>query len=558
MSALARRFVPLALLLALAGCGKKPDANSPLAFVPADTPYVFANLAPLPQPVLDQWSNMTREVWPLSLAMYGRMLDKAEQQDAVAIKAARALLEEISQHMSAGTTEQLGIKGSTQMAVYGVGLLPVARLQLANPGTLRAALARVEAKAGARLPTARLGDLEYWALPLDEAVALMAIVDGHLVLSLAPAKASDDLRRQLLGLTRPAKSLDSEILAALNKRYGYTPYSSGYVDFVRIVEFLGDEANPVRRELATAVLGDKMPSMDPTCKAEARAIASKFPRAVMGYTELTPRRMAIHAQLEMEPTLAKDFAASLVGAPGTAGAAEGLMDFSLSVPVLRQKTFWLKQAKAVVDQPYACADLAEINESFAKFRQSLDVTIPPPASDLSGVRVTLSKLDFAAGMDKPDMAGKLVVALNNPAGAVAMAQLALPALKDLKLAPDGKPVALPADLAPPPVPPLYVAMSDRALALSAGAGEQAALETFLNAPGASEPVFLRMHFTGAMYARFGGLFDKIGGLLPEDQRADIETQKQMFALYGKWIDRIEFTLTAKPDGVALLETVATH
>jgi predicted regulator of Ras-like GTPase activity (Roadblock/LC7/MglB family) len=560
MYAYARRVVPLALLLALAACSKKPDANSPLAFVPADTPYVFANLEPTPQPVLDQWSQMTREVWPLSLGMYQRMLDKAQADapDATAIKAARAVLDEISAHVSAGTTEQLGFKGSTHIAVFGVGILPVARLQLADPNALRAAIARVETKAGAQLPKAKLGEVEYWTVTSDKIQLLMAVIDNQLVLSVAPAAVSDDVRKQLLGITRPAKAFDIENLTTLNKRYGYTPYSSGYLDVVRLVDFLGDDANPLRRELSGAVFGEALPPMDATCKAEARSIAAKFPRIVMGYTELAPKRMTIHAQLEMEPALAKDFAASLSGAPGTGVKPEGLFDFSLALPVLKQKSFWQKQAKAVVDQPYQCADLASLNESFAKFKQSLDTTIPPPASDIAGLRMAMTKLDFAGGMEKPDVSGKIVVALNNPAGAVAMAQLALPTLKDLKLVPDGKPVALPPGVAPATAPPLFFAMNDKALAVSAGAGEETTLSAFLAAPAANESVFMRMHFSGAMYARLGGMFDMMAPLIPEEQRADIDTQKQMFKLYEKWIDSAEFSITAKGDGVSLLETVVTR
>lgn len=557
MFAYARRVVPFALLLALAACGKKPDADSPLAFVPADTPYVFANLEPTPQPVLDEWSKMTRDIWPLSLDMYRRMLDKAEQQDAVAVKAARAVLEELSQHVAAGTTEQLGIKGSAHVAIYGIGVLPVLRLQLADPDALRATIARVEAKAGAQLPKAKLADIEHWAMTVDKAQFVLAIIGKQLVFSVVPASASDDLRKQVLGLTLPAKPFDPDTLVALNRQYGYTPYSSGYVDIVRFVEFFGNEADPIRRELAAALPGDALPTFDATCKAEVGAIAAKFPRIVMGYTELAPKRMTIHAQLEIEPNLAKEFAASLTGAPGTGAAPEGLLDFAVALPVLKQKSFWQKQAKAAVEKPYACADLAELNEAFAKMKQSLDTTIPPPASDLSGLRVTMNKLDFAAGADKPEVSGKLVVALSNPAGAVAMAQLALPGLKDLKLVADGKPVALPAGVAPASVPPLFLAMNDRALAVSAGAGEEATLEAFLNATAAADSQFMRMHFSGAMYARMGNVFDVMAPLLPQEQRDEFETQKQMFKLYEKWIDRVEFSLTAKNDGISLIETFTT-
>lgn len=558
MFATARRLVPLALLLALAACAKKPDPDSPLAFVPADTPYVMANLEPMAQPVLDQWTSMSREVWPISLEMYRRMLDKAEPQDSVQIKTARAVLEEVSANITANTPEKLGFKGSTHAAVYGIGLLPVLRLQLADPDALRATIARVEAKAGAKLPTANLGGQDYWSLTLEKVQLLFAVSGKQLVLSVAPATISDELRKQLLGITRPAKTLDPEVLVALNKRHGYTPQGSGYVDIARLMDFYTNEADPVRRELAQALPGDALQKVDPVCKTELGQIASRFPRMSLGYTELDTKRMTLHAQLDMDAALAKDFTAAWSAAPGTGGKAEGLLDFSLSLPVLKQKAFWLKQAKAVTDQPYACPDLADLNDAFANLKKSLDTTIPPPASDLTGLRVSLSKLEFKSDKEAPDYAGKLLVALTNPAGAVAMGQLALAPLKDLKLMPDGKPVALPADLAPAQLPPMFAAMNSSALALSAGAGEEAGLSAYLDAPAANKVVFLRTYFSGNLYAQFGSMMEKFAMFLPEEQRADLDSQKKLFDLYQKWIDHAEFSLTATDQGLVFIEVIQTR
>lgn len=558
MSATARRLVPLALLLTLAACAKKPDPDSPLAFVPADTPYVMANLEPVSQPVLDQWTSMSREVWPISLEMYRRMLDKVEQQDSAGVKAARAVLEEVATHLAANTPEKLGFKGNTHAAVYGIGLLPVLRLQLADPEALRATVARVEAKAGAKLPVANLGGLDYWSVSVEKAQLLFAISGKQLVLSVAPAAISDDLRKQLLGVTRPAKTLDPEVLVALNQRHGYTPQGSGYVDIVRLMDFYTNEADPVRRELVKALPAEAMPAVDPVCKTELGQIAGHFPRISLGYTELDTKRMTLHAQLDMDATLARDFTAAWTAAPGTGGKAEGLLDISLSLPVLKQKAFWLKQAKAVTDKPYACPDLADLNDAFANLKKSLDTTIPPPASDLTGLRVSLSKLEFKSEKEAPDYAGKLLVALTNPAGAVAMGQLALAPLKDLKLLPDGKPVALPADLAPAQLPPMFAAMNNSALALSAGAGEEAGLGAYLEAPAANKVVFLRTYFSGSLYAQFGSMMEKFAVFLPEEQRADMASQKKMFELYQKWIDHAEFTLTATDQGLVFVEVIQTR
>jgi predicted small lipoprotein YifL len=557
MPLLARRVIPLALLLALAGCGKKADPDAPLAFVPADTPYVLANLDAMPQPLVDEWTKLSREALPLSLAMYTRMLDRLDstEQARAEVKAARAVLEEIKQHAAAGTLDQLGVKGSTHAAFYGIGVLPVFRLQLADPQQLRAAVARVEARAGAKLPTAKSGELEHWSLTLDKAQLLAAISGNHLVLSLAPASASEDLRKRLLGVTPPAKPLDPQALVTLNKRYGYTNLGSGYVDSVRLVEFIANEADPVRRELAVSIGGEEIKPLPEVCKQELQQIAARFPRLAFGYTALGPKSMTIHGQLEMDGTLAKEFAAAWTGAPGSAGKAEGLLDFSLALPVLKQKNFWLKQAKAAVEKPYACEALSELNDGFAKLRQSLDTTIPPPASDLTGIRLVLSRINFEAGAEKPDFAGKLLLGLSNPASVLAMGQLAVPALKDFKLAADGQPAALPQGMIPTEMPPLFAAMNDKALAVSAGAGEEAGLAAFLTAPAAAEPLFLRARFSGAMYGQLGGMMDKFAILLPEEQRADMDTQKQMFALYEKSINFAEFDMTAKDDGVAFYETI---
>ncbi|TDR39718.1 hypothetical protein DFR29_115108 [Tahibacter aquaticus] len=553
MPALARRLTPLALLLALAGCGSKPAADSPLAYVPADTPYVIANLEPTPQAVLDQWTAMTKEMLPISLGMYQRALDKIGSADSTGVKAARALLDELAQHMAQGSLAPLGLSGSAHVAIYGIGLLPVMRLELADPAALRAAIARVEAKAGAPLPLAKLGELEYWSLQADKAVVLMAISGKHLVLSIAPAKASDELRKQLLGVTPPKNSLDPAKLEELNKKYGYTKNGSGYVDFVRLTEFLSNDSDPLRIELATA-LGEAAPRpLDPTCKAELGAMAAKLPRLAMGYTELAAKRMTLHAQLEMEAVLAKDFTTAWAGAPGTAGAAEGLFDLAVSLPLLKQKSFWLKQANAVAAKPWACTQLAELNQTFAQFKQSLDTTIPPPASDLTGLRLVISRFSMDAAKPVPEFSGKLLLGLTNPGGALAMGQLTLPSLKDLKLLPDGKPVALPADTIPMVEAP-HAAMNDKALALSVGAGEEASLAAFLAAAPVGEAKFLRVHFTGDMYGQFGSLFDKFSAFMPEDQRGDIESQKQLFAIYQKTIKFVDISLVANAGGVAFYET----
>lgn len=553
MSMLLRRALPFALIAALSACGKKQDASLPLAFVPADTPYVFANAEPLPQAVRDEYVGMMRQMWPPVFGVYDRLVNEAKDLTDEQRKIVRAILDETKALAAKGSGEDAGFTGAARFAMYGVGLVPVLRWELADPAKLRAAVARVEEKAGAKLSVGKVGEQDYWYVGNDKIVAIIAVVDQHLVATIAPPKASDDAKKRLLGLVRPDKNLgDSGALTKLNADNKFMPYGTMLVDNVRIVDVATSETDPLLNEFKT-LGGATHEPVDATCRQEFLDIAKKFPRFVLGYTALSPKSMDMVGRLEMEPALAKDFAAAVGAAPGSAGAPEGQMDFALSLPVLKFKDFLVKQSKAVVDKPYACTHLAELNQSFAEMNAKLATTIPPPASDLTGLRMTLAKFTLDDGTGKPDYAGKMLVALTNPMSALAMGQLASPQLKELKIAPDGKPVALPAGLVPGQVPPLFAAMNDKAIALSAGAGEDATLGAYLTAAPAAEPVFFRLYFSGALYGQFGELAHKAAAMMPDAQRKDVEAQREMFALYQKWIRGVDIKLTAKPNGIELFE-----
>lgn len=544
----------------LAACGKSVDNSAPLAFVPADTPYVYANIEPAPKAVTEQWSRRMHEYLPAALGIYENALDRigatAKPDEAHAIAAARALIDTLKTHDTWDKLSELGLKPDMRMAFYGVGLVPVLRMELGDAAKFRAAIADIERKSGATLATAKVGNQDYWHIDAGQVMGILAIEGSQLVATVAPANASDALKRTLLGIDRPAKSLaDSDDLDKLAKQYGFSNYGEGFVDVVKIAERLTGPAQGSDREIATAF---DLPTggSDAACKNEYVELAHKFPRLVMGANELTPQRMRITAQLEMQPALAAQLATALGAAPGTGKPGEGVMDMALSLPVLKLKDFWITQADAVAAKPFSCASLAGLNSGFADLKKKIDITIPPPASDLTGVRFTLDSFDLGAAPGAmPAVTGKVLMASDNPAAALAMAQMAMPPLKNLKIAADGKPVALPAGAIPKLDLPVFAAMSPKALAVALGAGEDASLGAYLNAPAANEPVFFRMSFSGKFYAMLAHTFERIRAMLPAEKQADLAQQSKMMAIYENWIRSADIQMVATPTGIALRETV---
>ena len=547
----------------IAACSSPPpqDNTAPLAFVPADTPYVYANLEPLPSTVTELWSRRMQQYWPTLFGAYDELLQKAAQEktDAQAqrwIKIARVLLDELKTHDSWDKLRQIGLRPDGHIAMYGLGMVPVLRLELGDVAAFKAEVAAIEQKTGEKLPLAKTGAQEYWQLGNDKLAAAVAIEGTHLVVTMLPPNASDALKQNLLGVTRPAQNLAaSGALQALAKQYGYSPYGEGYIDFVRVTERLSSAATGTDAEFAKA-LGAPENTTDAACRSEFLDIAHKFPRFVIGAEELGVQRMRIGAQMEIESALAQQIVAAVGAAPGSGAPGEGVVDFSLALPVLKLKDFWLRQAEAVAAKPFACASLAKLNDEFRQSRAKVDITVPPPFSDALGVRFTLDKFSLDAAGKTPDVSGKFLFASNNPLAAVAMAQLAVPQLANIKLTADGKAVALPPGIVPTAsAPPLFVAMSDKAVGVAAGADQAAALETYLRAPPASQAVFLRMYFSGKFYGLLAQSFDKLGSVMPAEQRARIEQQKKMFGLYEQALRAVELTLTATPSGIALHETI---
>jgi len=547
----------------VAACSNKnaaTDDNAPLSFVPADTPYAAANLEPTPQPVYDAWAQRMKTYWPTMLQMYQGMLDQASDKanDPNAqrgIKIAKALIEEFNTDDPMARIRSMGFKPDARYAFYGVGLVPVIRTELGDPAALKAEIAKIETKIGEKVPTAKVGNQDFWFLGDQKAMAVAAIEGNQLVLSILPVNADDSLKQAILGLTKPAQNLGTAgALQAIAKQYGYSNYGIGFVDFVKLTQRLSSPPAGTDAQFAKA-LDIPFAGVDPACQADYLEIAHKFPRFVGGVEEISTQRVRIGAQMEIDGSIAAPLAAALNAAPGTGAPGDGVFDISLSLPVLKLKDFWIKQADAVAAKPYTCPHLTSLNQGFADSKAKVDVTVPPPFSDFTGVRFALDKLDMKQGSPVPDVFAKFAMRTSNPVAVLAMAQLAVPQLATIKVQPDGKSVLLPAGIVPMSTQPIAVAMTSDTIGLSSGAGEDATLGAFVAAPPAKDPVFLRFHFTGQFYKLMADMMDKAAAALPPDKQAQLAAQKKIFASYEQMFKFGDMTFTATPTGIAFHEIV---
>lgn len=505
----------LALALAgvlLAACSHK-DKDAPLAFVPADTPYVAANLDVLDDDTRNALLAQADTQLPVQLAQVRAYADQMAATDPATARLLRALVAEFDGKTIGAFARNVGLDLKGHSALYGLGLAPVVRLELADPKAFDAFVGRLEHAYGKPFEVASVGGQSYRRYVADASgVQLVLAVTGkQAVAALLPADAGQPLLRQALGLDRPARNLqDDGRLATLAKADGYQKWVVGDLDLTRALPLAASGKDPLFQALfkahaqaESAKTGEPVANqlqIPASCQSDAARIASRVPELSFGYTRLDAKHQDLRWNLSLASDITQAFAGLKVALPGLgADNANAPFDFSLALPVAQLRTFWMAQADAVVAKPFQCPALATLNDSFAKMGPALQKAAIPPFGDLLGVGIALDRFAPGANGALPSFSGRLVLGTTNPSGLLAMAQMMTPALAQLKLTADGKPVALPPTLSGMFGQPAWLAMGAQSLALGIGAGQDAKLADALKAPTGEAGRMMRLHLSGAMY-----------------------------------------------------------
>ncbi|MGN6788320.1 MAG: hypothetical protein ACTHJP_02150 [Rhodanobacteraceae bacterium] len=533
--------------LVLAGCGKHVASNAPITFAPADTPYLFANFKGAPEDVVEAWSQANDAVMAMRIQQLGKMAEAVSEKNPEVAKILDAVQAELANvHSGKELAQTIGFSQSSLYAFYGVGDVPVARVELASPDAFKAFWARVEKRAGITVPTATLDKQSYWVLGGADAKLhfLVAIEGSQLVATLAPANASDGMLRQLLGLAKPASNA-SDRLSGINSQRGYSDYGSGYLDLPKLFANLYDGKDAVTQEFAKDVGGALA---NPTCASEFASIANQAPLASAGFQTYSAKEMHGSLDLKLSTTLLGALTALKQPVPGMDETSNGSMfDMVMALPLQKWQAFIKGRAGAAAAKTYQCPALQSLN-NFAKTAANPPVQMPPEAASLLGFRVVLDK--WEAG---PQIAGRALVASSNPAELAQKIQQTLPQFALKAIPADGKPVAF--DL-PPRLQAMlggsnqgWIAANDKALVVGVGEDEEAKLGGTLTASAGNGDKLLRMHFDGKMYGILGSWMGRFAAMAPAASQAQVQQQVELFNQMSKMVESGDVDVKLDNDGL---------
>jgi len=573
-----RLFAVAALLTATLGaCGRSEEpgagsgpSNPLLSYVPDDTPYLAANLAPLPGDVVDAYLARMQPALDEAQAQLTLMRTELEAEQAGATgqsgadtttRLALAVLRELDGKLSRAGLSALGLDMVSHKVVYGLGAFPVIRTGLSDADALRATIQRVLDDAGVSAPEQSYQGVAFWRLPVDlqEAIPValyVSIIDDHLAVGILPPAFETELLPGFLGVTMPAVSHVGDRLAELNRAQGYTAYGSGILDLHGLADqFL--QADSVTARVMAATGAYDAGSITPDCVTEIHEIIDNAPRMTLGTTELSTAAIAYQYRVETPVSLAGQLARLVSRLPAADAGSDRMLDLSFGVSPGAVRDFLREKTSAIVEDPYRCEHLQDLNTSTAESLARLDQPMPPFLNNFRGLRISLSEIAFGHSTLPEKARGHLALHVEQPEMFVGMAQMFLPDLSGLAIKPGADPVQLPDSLIPAPGLVAFAAMSGDAIGLSVGSGEEATLPEFLDAPTGPEGMFFSASYDTSAYLNYR---DELVGPVQQDDGDPLHAAQAIGMAarhaFSNMADRSYTTLRFGADGVVIDERMS--
>ncbi|MFG6666248.1 hypothetical protein ACGK9R_03975 [Halomonas sp. HNIBRBA4712] len=540
----------------LVGCSGDDQANaaSMLNYIPANSPYFMATRESVSeqeafdfyqrtqvfrsfQQDLEELRDAERELKELR----EREGDARYEQYAALLALVRALGEEFESIDSLDELHARGLRASPHMSLYGLGILPVMRVELEDESAFRDTLERVLARAELAPRTGRFDETDYWVLtPEGDVEIILTIVDHQALLALMPANASDELMTQVLGQELPEETLaDTGELAEIESRYGFTPYGAGQVSTARVFDELGSPSHAGTRALLAST-GEAPPDFS-SCQADIDRLTRRLPGLAVGTREYDLMgRSEVNLIVQTDDDLVADLR-RLSNPVAGMGRQQGLASAGLSInlPVLLElvQTY----SRQLRDNPFSCAELSGLNSMWSDANGLLsNPLVMMVAPSLSGLNARIDRLYVKNA--EPVINGLLTLGSANPMALLQAASAFVPELGQLGLTPNSAPQRVKSMMLPPSTPELYAAMSESALALGFGLDAPSALEEGLNAPVVDEDLLLHGFFTGEFFQALADIAETDNGELA---RSEIDNLRRQGEIY----DNMELTIKAGEYGL---------
>lgn len=454
--------------------------------VPHDTPYTMAAVDPIPVGlILDKVAGITNTYTELLNSIEPMVNDPSSSDDE---RKVFAVMRELGDLFTREGMERSGLSMNPRSVVWGLGILPAMKMDIADAEKFKAFITRLETAAGMTAIDAKLGQYEYKVHTVDELMIPYAVQGNTFVFGVTLEKTAALYLPYLLGEKKPERSLnDSNSLEILKQKYGFLGVGIGFLDLQRVVSILAREGDDIHVQITQALMTNA-PPVETVCVNEFKAIAANYPRIILGYEKFDETGMRVTMGHEMTNGFGGMLAGTKTSIPGydTEFSKESMFKagFGFNVGALSQVV--IGKAAEVANAPYQCPDLMGLNEVAGQIAAA-GMFLPPVISQIEGGSLVVKDVQIpeeSAVPQGPD--GSMAGPTTDPLVANAVAMIAsadaptlfesikmmAPELAQFIIASDGVPVRIDAESVTQNVKDVYLALRPNRIGVSVGEGNQ--------------------------------------------------------------------------------------
>lgn len=416
--------------------GKDGDTWKVTERIPADTPYLFAALTPIPDPLVQKFSATLETQLAQAHAQLMPLLAASESPWA---KVASTLLDEVRAQKPTKWWQSVGFAPGGRFALYGLSMWPVIRLEVASADTVNKTVQRYLELAQMPVQPSKQGDWTLWQLTFGGGAVVVAVSAREAVVSAMPAPLLPKALPWLLGTQKPERTLaDDNALPQLMNRHTFLPYFVGVFDLRATLAILSGRSTGATRELSDAL---NLPALA-GCAKDIDRLADLTPRVAFGYHRLDDKAFSGGFVIETPPHVAAALGRVVSASPGITWppADKPLFAMSAAIDINNGLALLGEIGKAIQMQPFTCGALAELNDVGEKWRKLANEPLPPVVTGLNGISMVLND----ATIEPLSLTG-YVVASGDQLDALPGMLALIPGAGGISLKSEGPPAALPLD-----------------------------------------------------------------------------------------------------------------
>lgn len=504
-----RLLLPLVVLLAISvalpSCrGTKKDEkpteeNRVPAFfheIPEDTIFFLGARDPVPEEVVESivagaetWRKIFAELD--SDALDTLDMEEVEEDDVSPFTA--FIKEEFGEKITIENFEKLGFDTTPRFALYGLGTVPVFRMELADGAKLREVVERYREEFDPEWTRRDVAGVGYWEYVVPESTfdddsvdeltvgrssqtnpppggqelgggepdeepsvsfTLFRITDDEIIITFVTEDTREQALPYFLGIKKPTKSLaGSNRIREIASRHGLENWFVAFFDIGTTADILEDptvEPTSITERVLQAE--DPWSDYSEACRRDTARLLAPMTVFYAGFREYTDEVTDIAIGLEMEESAAQRLSQLRSGTPGysTDLGQDAIFMAGWGLRTGEMVGLMADIAKDIEAEPFQCEEYKRFNAS-SKTAARAKLNMPAWAAAIEGFSMMLTSVGFEIrqGPDgkptEPIVKPRALAVLDTskPEGLLFAVQTFVPEIGNLNLRPDGIPVPIP-------------------------------------------------------------------------------------------------------------------